>query len=528
MSEIINLYNTDIKRGDITYRVTVHDETGTDKDRVVITAKKGNQTHTISLFASQLGKSDDTVFDANDRVAVTGIDDSSFELDKAVINSVLKHIANKNIETLNNQQNQDGGYKINPEKFFTAEGTFDLMGNGRQPATLDELSGLTFSKPDPVDMNNPAYYSTPAFGAPPGKVVGPAGTFTTPSSETTVTKELTDEQKKRKSEYETKLSELTGKRSKAERELQRLSAHLPQVEADVEKWNHESPCLAPWREGYVSAGNGTPIDMYNKFMAKIKKAESDLEVFDKELEKLNTDYKDIVELIKTETKTIPGTTISDTGANAPTPTVTPAPTGGDADKKPKTVDEAKTQTTAALEAAKKVANQDAITAVKDAKTSTEDGKNMGVDKSADETKKICDTYLDDLDKDEPTVKKKPADSTESDELFTEKATKLIPVWKEIKAAQKEVAEAIAEMDAADGKIADAEKDVNAATTIDDYMKAKEKADEIRRKAEAATKKAKDAQKKAQDALGKAKKIAESTITQAQKKQEEQDEIDNAE
>ncbi len=505
-----------IEKNGIKYTVRLEGEKTdtTNDDKIIITANNGNATQTISIFtgtsvSDEKNKNLEKHLDAKDLVTIEASGDT-FAVDKRIMHSIINIIGtnngNKTIQDFDKMQFDPTQHEAFTKNDNVEEGPIGLFTN-----TINTTEALAKhfcpeikqSENNPVDLTQ---FSPNAFLGP-DQVYGNAGWIKTPSITRTVEVKLTKEQKARLKEYQTKLQELNNKRQTAANVLNRVQAREYQARLNAERWNNGNPCDEAWRQGYLAAGHGPADNHYAILLGKLKQAQAQLESADAELDKLNEDYKDIVELTKNKTITEDGRIIADPGAN-PDKKITTGPNAPkeDEDKKPKSLKKATEEATKLLEEAKKTPNNtNAVNAINDAKEELGNGaelkdlvEKMGTNQAIEVAENI--------------VKKAKENEAKEPNKAKKLEVEVTPLIKGAKEQAENAANAYAELGAAVAKLDElikkaAGKKDNDTDMIKEIEDARKKVEDARKKALDAEKDAKEARDKAHAALKKAIEIA---------------------
>jgi len=368
MSEIVFGREGQIKG--VTYKTTIKnvDHNGKSEKAMVIEASKNGKTQTITIFAS--GGKDKEKLDADDKIIISndsGSPEDYFEMSNGYVTQVLFKSKNKSLDELTETVITNPAGTTEEEG---ADGSFKLEQKGSMLSSIDELwnaatkniklNGLKnmFNLPDSVPISiRPGYSQL-------------GGEWR--SNDTTVTK--TKELSPRGKEYQSKLRALHQKRTQLQTRISQLEALLPQVEKSASSQTTPNPCAAMYAEAYTMAGNGTPMQMLEKYRNELGKLYGELEGLKGAEAQLNETYKDVVDEVRTYTETREGKTYQPAGIGNTNkvkgkdkPDETDETDESDKDKKdkevtkkdkPKDIDEAKEQTEKIIEAAKDLKDKD--------------------------------------------------------------------------------------------------------------------------------------------------------------------------
>lgn len=272
--------------GNVNYSVMMDKSTG----KLTLTAKNdAGSSRTISVFANgsdARGRED--AFDNTDRVTIKG--DSSIEFDVGVLRHVLNFIHNKKYANLNAEQY--GEAQVLNQTFNPTEGN-------RQVNTLSSLGKNTEiaykqATGQPTSHVQPVNNGLPMYGGP---------FYQYPYTQSTQ-KPLSP----RAQEYQNKLSQLTSELNGMRSWYQRLVNYYPTVLRDCNRIMNQLNYCGDFSmfAGYVSAGNGTPGQMVYKYQAKINELSQALMSYSGALAKLDKEYADVADEVRTETTNYPG------------------------------------------------------------------------------------------------------------------------------------------------------------------------------------------------------------------------------
>lgn len=288
MSDLIFAPETKIGKVTYTTKVTEADNKGKKEKCIFITAEhEDGRTQTITIFAGDGAIKNK--FDYQDKVVVDREGDA-FKVNTGYMNNIFSKIAGYEIDELEENTIED------PSAKATSTG-FSLSNDGAKITRVWELLDNSRYK----DKNRPKFLGEIPLAKPEGYTENGAE-WRSDDKIITTKKPESD----RAIEYKGKLAELQGQKNAAQTRLNQLNGRYGQVVQDANTHGD-------WCEGYNGAGNGTAIDMLEKFVKAIKKFYGILKAIANSILALNEEYKDVADEVKSTTTVIPGTTYQPQG-----------------------------------------------------------------------------------------------------------------------------------------------------------------------------------------------------------------------
>lgn len=348
MTEIVTLSK---KRIDgITYNVQLDKK----EKKITIFAEKGSDTRTITINSN---KGERNIFDNKDEIKISG---AKIKLDVGYLNGILAEIFDKKYTEIKSEDFTD----IDP-----SHKRFNPTQHNKNMKTLNELGiATTTAYNETSGKPKPQGYQYPYRGYDPT-----GGPYYVPSASYTTQKPLSDDALA----YKKAISTITARKQALENQINNLNRRLPKVIEQAQKFqrhmqtksmsnpcfgfggNITNPCQDAFFYGYIGAGNGNPVDMYNKFQAELNQLCAELTQLNQEEASLNDKYKHVIdEVNNSNTHTYQGgwrTPPNPWGANQPNAPTKPTFDIEEDDeneeeddkvgknKKPENLDEAKNQ-----------------------------------------------------------------------------------------------------------------------------------------------------------------------------------------
>ena len=288
MSDLIFAPETKIGKVTYTTKVTEADNKGKKEKCIFINAEhEDGRTQTVTIFAG--GGAVKNKFDYQDKVVVDRKGDA-FKVNTGYMNNIFSKIAGNEIDELEENTIED------PSAKATSTG-FSLSNDGAKITRVWELLNNSKYK----DKNRPKFLGEVPLAKPEGYTENGAEWK---SDDKTITTKKPES--KRAREYKTKLAEIQAQKNAAQTRLNQLLARYGQVVQDANTHGY-------WCEGYNAAGNGTAIEMHEKYVKEINRLNGVLETFENSISALNEEYKDVADEVKSTTTVIPGTTYQPQG-----------------------------------------------------------------------------------------------------------------------------------------------------------------------------------------------------------------------
>ena len=283
-----------VKVGNVSYDVRVDKSSG----KLTLTAQNSaGASRTISIFANGNSNGRKDVYDNEDRVTIKG--DSSVEFDIGFLNHVLDFVHNQNYKSLDAEQFGDAqilNKTFNPTQGNRQLATFGQLGKNAEIAYNQATGNIQHG------YRQPSYSQHPYLQ--PNGVPYDGGPWWKNGYSLTNTKPLSP----RAQEYQNKLSQLTSELNSMRSWYQRLVNYYPTVLRDCRRVMNQLSYCGDFSMfgGYVSAGNGTPEQMVYKYQAKMNELSQALMSYSDALAKLDREYADVANEVRTETTYIPG------------------------------------------------------------------------------------------------------------------------------------------------------------------------------------------------------------------------------